>query len=652
MISKLLRYHPVPLWRRVAEARGSAGAAMLAACVIVVAGLLTFLLAGEKPWSAEIAKRAASGKSYRLDHLITIGTWWGALAAGVLMAGVLALQRWWSVPQPAVFPAAADGVPARRRTVVLLALLAMAVAIPTRVMRLDHSLWNDEEMHLRNYVWGEYGRNAEGGLTFRPVTWREALFYNRKGNNHIGSTIECRLAQAVAGGGWGENSVFRERVLRTPAFVSGILTVGLMVVLGCLLGGPRAGLAAGLLLALHPWHERWSVEMRGYSTMLAGIAGGLICLIRALQTNRWRWWMGFAACQAVFLLCFAGSLYVAIAQNGVAMACILFSGAAREVRRCAAFRLVLAGAWSALPVAVLFGPSVPQVSNYLRQPHDYSPMNVAWFVDLWAHVASGLRPTGDPPGKSLGIAVSDLAAEQPWRGWVIYGVLPVLVAWGLIRLLRQDWRTRLVTGTLALAGLIACLQNATAGTAMMTWYLLYLALLFVLALTWSVEGRSRSPRWRSALLLVAGLFAATVYPALRTIAGIPRQPIREAVLVMRGRSPALADASDYALTASMGSAARQMRSYDPRLQVVDSVDGLRELIARSQDESRPLLFCVRGASTATGPERELLEAVTGDPGWQLISPVLGMEEMLSYEIYSYGGYVPSLRIHSAGPEGE
>ena len=78
--------------------------------------------------------------------------------------------------------------------------------------------------------------------------------------------------------------------------------------------GPR-GFLAGLLLAVHPWHVRFSVEMRGYSAMLLALTLGVIFLLLGLRDGRWRWWLASAAMNLWALLAFAGCLYVPVVAN-------------------------------------------------------------------------------------------------------------------------------------------------------------------------------------------------------------------------------------------------------------------------------------------------------------------------------------------------
>ena len=627
--------------------REPAAVRVLGALCLLALGLAVFLAKATKPWNAKVAARWASEKGPRLDDFITVGMWWGAAAALSVILIVLGLQRWWSLPAAPVQSDHGKPVlaPAARRWVWVMLAAVTILAMWARSPRMDHSLWNDEAMHVRYYVWGDPSGKNPDAPHFEPVTWKEAVFLNKKGNNHIGSSLEARAAHALTGGTWDGRTPFVERNLRLFPWLSGLFTVALTGLLGAALGNPRTGLAAGLILAVHPWHLRWSVELRGYSTMLLGVMAGLWCLLRAMQTNRWRWWLGFAAAQAVVLLWFAGAVYIVAAWNAVALATTVRSRAAWSDRMASALRLVTAGAFSLVPVALIMGPSVPQILAYLKGQHNYAPMDGTWFHDLWTHVLTGLRAKGDPPGTSGGIGWPDLFTGAPWRGPLLQWVLPVAAAGGAVALLRQDWRTRLVALSILGATAVACLHNKLSGAAMLNWYLIYLAPLSALALAWAGHWVARrfpdSSRAQFAPLLVAGLYAAATAPALARQQHIPRQPIREAVALVRGEAPDLTPDPDI-VTAAFGTSAGQIRLYDPAVHLVTDVAALRSLAEKCREEGRVLwvyLFNRPGAEAPDPADKDaapwpaMLEYVEDGADFERVGTVPGMEAMWTCTLY-------------------
>jgi hypothetical protein len=104
---------------------------------------------------------------------------------------------------------------------------------------------------------------------------------------------------------------------------------------------------------------------------------------------------------------------------------------------------------------------------------------------------------------------------------------------------------------------------------------------------------------------------------------------------MRGSAPALEQADPKILTASFGDGARQMLSYDPRLRILKSPADLETLIQLAITSQQPLFLCLRGPAAMAKENPALLQAVTTDPRWQRLPPVLGMEAMLSYDLYRF-----------------
>ena len=58
--------------------------------------------------------------------------------------------------------------------------------------------------------------------------------------------------------------------------------------LGSVLGGPLAGGVGAWFLALSPWHLRYAVEARGYSSMILFVLLGLVFLVKALERGSWQ----------------------------------------------------------------------------------------------------------------------------------------------------------------------------------------------------------------------------------------------------------------------------------------------------------------------------------------------------------------------------
>lgn len=106
-----------------------------------------------------------------------------------------------------------------------------------------------------------------------------------------------------------------EFAARLPSAIAGALAVPLLLVWGRLMKRPRAGLWAGLLLALSPFHVRYSQEARHYAWLMLLSLATYIFLYLAIHKTRWRWWVIFALLTALNIYTHYGALVVLASQT-------------------------------------------------------------------------------------------------------------------------------------------------------------------------------------------------------------------------------------------------------------------------------------------------------------------------------------------------
>ncbi|MBP7949364.1 MAG: glycosyltransferase family 39 protein [Verrucomicrobiales bacterium] len=627
-------------WRRFVNVRGPATAAVTVPLAVLLAGALAWLVATGGPWSASLRKSLATieklSDNKKIVAYMHLGISWGCVVMTILCSAALAGVRWWSRPTLPSRPEP-DGPALTKgtRLVYLLCFLAAAgLGLYLRAPRLTHSFWNDEEMAFRKYVWGEYKPAADGSLKFERIPWRDALFDNLKSNNHLWSTLEARAGLALAS--QPEQNAppgvpgFQERAARLFPFASSGLTILAVGWLGLLLGYPRSGVIAAFLLALSPWHMRYSVEIRGYSTMLLGVLLSLGCIIRALETGKWRWWIGFAAAQSLYLLNFAGAVFLATATNA-AVAFALWTGRDKLANL---LRLGVANIFSAAPLAVFLAPSILQIQAYVAgHSGEYPRLNAAWFQDLWAHLISGIPWTPHNTRGSAGICLEDLISENPLLEFIATKLLPALCIAGLGAMLWRNWRSRLVAVAILTGAAVASFQAMHTGVPFLGWYLLYLLPLFCLALAFIPAFAPAQLSW-TPLVSLAAVFFLTAGPRQR-MAGVPRQLIREVTQQARREATVPTGSNPAAITAVFGTSNRQVLSYDPRAIVLETVDDLHELVAHAGETKAPLTVYFCGLRRAKEEFPAILNELQNPSRWRYEPCRAGMEEMFSYHIYRW-----------------
>lgn len=668
---------------RIIERFSRAGLALSAVCFVLAVFSAVWLARADDRLLDQIPKRKAQGRELRLEHHMALGFYraaWAGLVVGVVG---LATAGLWGRREPlmggdressgvAATPASPSetGVlprgwvhPVRWREIASIVLTAMVVSGALRWPRLGHSFWSDEAYAARAYVWGLKQPQQDGTLTFKPVSWTEAIYLNERANNQVWCSIEARVAHSLwrwVSGAPAE--VFSERVLRMPAFLWGLLSVGGLTVLGTMVGA-RPGMMVGLLLAVHPWHVRFGAEMRGYSAMLLALILGMIFLLLALRDGRWRWWLLAAAANLWALLAFAGSLYVPLVFSGAAAACLIW-----RRRWDWLARLALANALAAVVFLWIYGPSITQLKAYLERGSDVAAYTVSltWLKQFGESLCLGvpwsvMGPTWQeatwlPSASAAAVAVTAVA-------------LYFLVQMGILARYRP--RQLVIPGLLGLASALSIGQSMAAGTILLMWYLLPILIGWVLVMGGGLPMRvlgfgEQNPTkddfwidgtWRERIGWTAFVLCLAIWTSSSlAMRRVPRQPMREAALHSTDGRPVWAhwmdlrnaepistitvginleeldEATQSAMLAVVGISDGQMKLYAPEVMTVKTLEDLEKAEAKAQAAERKLWISVGGweASSERSPD-VIARLVGGD--YEPVADLPGWEAMFSYTVW-------------------
>lgn len=593
---------------------------------------------------AAMAERAAEGRPPTVEQAINSTLWWGCAGALGLVCLLAATSRWWAVRHE---PAIAPPRPVSRR-VLLLLLAAVVTAILPRAPRLTHSFWNDEETTMQDYAHGEWKPSKDGSYKFKPVSWQDTIFYNRGGSNHTLNSILTRATLAGAALFQSKEArksgEFSEAVARVLPFAASLAGVFLMGWLPARAGWGAAGVVAAFALALHPWHVRYSVEIRGYSVMLALMAGNLVCLWQALASGRRRWWCGFAICEAGYMLAFAGALHFALLVNLAAVGHLFF--AAPRAARWAPLRAL--AAWNilaAIPVILIALPALPQFAYYLKEGKKMIAFvpDFGWEKDFFAHWIAGIPPRSGRPGESFGLGYPEFGAIGRWARW--FGA--ALAMAGILRMMARPRApyARLVAIVALAAPLVAYAHHRAADHPTMPWYLQFA--LFALCIGWGValspaENGGKELLAQRALraalaITLAALWLPVVLKVNHRLATVPRQPIRETAFAMAGSAPTYGRmAPTDRILVTFGTSAKRMLTYAPETRVINSVAELEAILREADDAGKTVYaaFCGRNLAL-TQPDRpadgDLVRLV--ESGFVPVGRVRGWEELFSYHVF-------------------
>lgn len=380
---------------------------------------------------------------------------------------------------------------------------------------------------------------------FSDGSWQRALWHYTRPTNHPAASLPARLSHVV----WRTVAkpdaphVFSDFALRFPNWLASLLAVGAVGWIGWLWGRPLAGLLGALLLAVHPWHIRYGIDLRGYSAMILLTATGLVWLTLLFRRGRpswWPWW-AFGINQGLLVWAFPHAAVVAATGFAVAAGLIFRVWPDKSDRWTALGRLFLVNVAAAMLFLQLFAPNLLQMTRWLgdvNAAHQDHGLNAARALDLAAWLVAGT--TWELPQMAEAEGLADLAS----RG----GVGVMMAALGLAFALGGAglwslWRSRDRTGPafwLLLAPLAAgavllgvfAVSQSFFYPRFLTFLLIPGVLVIGLAGDWLGSGR-----WRVGLAALA-LGGATwlMAPQWQVLMSRPYAPMRDVAEVLDRKS--------------------------------------------------------------------------------------------------------------------
>ena len=327
-------------------------------------------------------------------------------------------------------------------------------------------------------------------------------------NNHLLNTLLLKLSLALFGP--------QEWAVRLPAALFGVLTIPAMYGVARLAMSRAGSLCAALLLAVSYHHVFFSQNARGYSAYL--LFSLLTCglLVKALQEDRARYWLLYAAAT---LLGFAsllthGFVFAAHILVGALALVVVWRGGSSPWPL--AHRLTAVFSVTAALVLTLYITIVPQLYAYTTVVYSDPATGFSPFTaEFWAELARGL---------SAGLGPEVLIAALP---------MALVGAAGFAALLRRQWA--LVLALLLPGVLTACLLVAQ-GLSFSPRFFLLMLLFGILV---GVEGifsasaalaarvapgrPALAPGFATALVLAASVLSLA---SLRHYYAVPKQPYR------------------------------------------------------------------------------------------------------------------------------
>jgi hypothetical protein len=621
-----MRGEMLKIWWK--QAPPSRRAAILLA-VLAAGGVLTLLIA-RKPWQWDLPR------NMRLADYVRVYSWWAGAVNCLLIALLAAGARWWMQPaKGGLFNLPRPSMP---RWFLLLTVVAMLLCAWFGVHRLRHSFWDDEVYAMRRAIHGQWKRNDDGSIRFRPVTWQETIWFFEKPQHQLHSIVTRIVLDTWRTIAKPEGLKFREDVARIPSYLAGILSVGAVALLLWRMGLPAAGVIAAFLLVVHPWHIRYASEMRAYSFMLFVMPLCYVFLIEALDTGSWRWWSAFGA--ALLTLMYSNALHIYPAAG--AGLCGL-TGIAMRWRdpeaRIQLGRFILVILLAGMVFLQLMLPCVPQFVDYLKTSAVRGSLDLRWLSSYLGLLFAGA------PWSSTGRSVSPYmelypqAVNHPLFFAALVGALLAFLAIGTRRLLVRGPVHALVTLALLLPAPIAYAISKACGNYLFEWYLLFFLPGVVVAIAAGLDrlriALSRKLGVPAAILLVAGFFGGYFMfttPQRTWLLNRPIQQIRESAEATRPVLNPFAKENEHILTASF---IGPPDPYDANIILFRSVHELSELMTRADAQGKVLFVNFGFLTTAQIRFRSILNVLSDSSLFEKTADLQGFDPVNDRYVYRY-----------------
>jgi preprotein translocase subunit SecG len=478
-----------------------------------------------------------------------------------------------------------------------------------RIPLLQHSFWWDETWGVKRVIAGEWqeANPNDGALVLEKPSWKDTFFHFSKPTNHVTYSIFARVCHEIwiLFGGEG----VAEWVIRLPALVFGLALIWLGADLCRRWGFPLAGLLLALLLALHPWFIRYSVDARAYTLIallsLLLLANGL----SLLKSNKRRRWLSYALFLAFsiwsfpFIFFFAAPLSIGILLIGT------IYPETTGLRSSVFFlRWLSTHALALVLVLPLVAPLIPQIGYWDAESRNHAALDYGAFLPrLYAEYSLGMPWNSTTEDEDI-MRPSLTQHEIPGARIYTLFVIPLLGITGLLFLYHSCKRFFLLMLIGLAAVIFTILLSWFSHTFLYSRFLIFGAVLFCCCLAIGAEGIARLLN-RYTGKIVAILFVVMI-PVVTALYTEPQRelfqqrafaPVRETAQIIQQWSEKFPDLMVLAYYPTWDS----LSVYYPAVVPIHHLDELDIMENISRRDGRPLLFVVELRDFILFPQQQL-----------------------------------------------
>jgi hypothetical protein len=591
--------------------------------------LLVSLLLSTKPWDVQGGK---------LRHTIAIHTWYGKAFSFAAISVLAILAPWWARPIEKRIEVQKSNT-ATPRWFWPLVFAAMALAACFSFPRLGYSLWDDEELCARHSLVGKFRFDEKNGqIGYSPLKWDDTFFGYVTPNNHVLFSIASRLSSTAVNAVTPEAELrFRESALRLPAYLFGILSIAALAWFLKQMGFAGAGVVAAFLLALHPWHIRYTSEARGYSLILLLVPLLYAFWNGAVRTGEWKWWAACAAAQFALIYTYPGILFLLVVLNALSLPALALARDAARPFFAQSGRWFFTNSCAALLAVLLMLPLIPQARNYFDH-ESAREIVLGW---SWVRSTLSFMLAGVPwAGANEYIALGHLNFRHPHLLQAFVVCTVGLLAAGTVAFARRSLLHTCIAIVIFATPILTFLLSRVRKMLIYESYTIYalpgLVALVAIGIVAVCQVVTRLPAGRyvgpAAAAVMILLYAAVTWDFRGWLITHPLQQFRESVLLCR---PVL-DPLDSRQTAILtGSFCIPPYLYDPHARRLDSVDQFVALMKESDQSGKPLYINIGMPWAAREYSPRLWQIFNDDRLFENRRELLGFDAGLDRQVAKY-----------------
>ncbi len=640
-------------YAKMAERWGKDHLVLVLLSLLAISALI--FLVDNAGWAKELHLLQDGTTTERLLRTARVGSWYGIAAFFMIQLTLLCTRRWWLLRSSDAVISDPVNTPVRPLFIAVL-LIACTLTGALSWSRMDLSVYNDEEYSLRTYIRGRFEDRESGEPKFKPVTWAHTLWANPLGNNHVLFSMASRVSLTAWRTLTGANErAFSEVAFRFPSWIAGVLAVGLMGLLLAQCGYERSALFAMMLASVHPWYLRYTAEGRGYALMFLFLVASWYFLIRALQENRWSWWLLHGVTQALMLLAYAGSLYASAVTGLATLVFCLWKCTPRWLW---VSRLLVANAITVSVLSLVQGPWIIAQLEHMASERMNVQVKADYLPNFWSYLSTGMLLQSDSPGNPAHITIASLTAQGIPAGFILWVLLPLVILAGALRLILSNNRfSGLLIALLLLPAPVGFIHAWMSHTYLFIWYLIFalpgFLMLAAVGLSWPLSLGALKKISRPAtivfLFLVTVFYAAFTWQQIQVIRTHTKENSKAAIEFVRGSTNPSGDLPHESILT--GSFWIEASFYDPHIYFLKRPRHFVELLRKAHSTGLPMFIVYGNRDVARKRNPGNFIFVENPALFAQVAEFPGLEEALTtIRVVRYTGADPEPHIPDPIPE--